>query len=73
MAARSPAVLAASVLSFVSIPVFGQLSDHIGRKNMYMIGAAVTGVFGFVYFGMLDTGSAAIIFLNSPSASAYFF
>jgi hypothetical protein len=28
-----------------------------------MIGAAVTGVFGFVYFGMLNTGAATIIFL----------
>jgi hypothetical protein len=28
-----------------------------------MIGAVVTGVFGFVYFGMLNTGAAAIIFL----------
>jgi MFS family permease len=57
------AVLIASVLSFVSIPSFGHLSDVIGRKKMYMIGAAVTGVFGFVYFGALGTGSAAIIFL----------
>ena len=57
------AVLAASVLSFFSIPFFGYLSDRIGRKNMYMIGAAVTGVFGFIYFGMLDTGSMPIIFL----------
>ncbi|MFL6790781.1 MAG: MFS transporter, partial [Bradyrhizobium sp.] len=57
------AVLSASVLSFVSIPFFGYLSDHIGRKNMYMIGAAVTGVFGFIYFAMLNTGSEAIIFL----------
>jgi MFS family permease len=56
------AVLAASVLSFVSIPFFGHVSDKIGRKTMYMIGAAATGVFGFIYFGMLDTGSAAIIF-----------
>jgi len=56
------AVLAASVLSVVSIPFFGHVSDKIGRKTMYMIGAAVTGVFGFIYFGMLDTGSAAIIF-----------
>ena len=45
------AVLAASVVSFFSIPFFGYLSDRIGRKNMYMIGAIVTGVFGFVYFG----------------------
>ena len=57
------AVLAASVLSFFSIPFFGHLSDRIGRKNMYMIGAVVTGVFGFVYFGMLNTGAATIIFL----------
>jgi metabolite-proton symporter len=57
------AVLAASVVSFVSIPVFGHLSDQIGRKAMYMIGAAVTGVFGFIYFGMLNTGSAVVIFV----------
>jgi metabolite-proton symporter len=57
------AVLSASVLSFVSIPLFGHLSDRIGRKNMYMIGALVTGVFGFVYFALLNTGSHTIIFL----------
>jgi len=57
------AVLAASVLSFFTIPFFGHLSDQIGRKNMYMIGAAVTGVFGFIYFALLNTGVAAIIFL----------
>ena len=57
------AVLAASVLSFFAIPFFGHLSDQIGRKNMYMIGAAVTGVFGFIYFALLNTGVAAIIFL----------
>ncbi|HEX7923207.1 MAG TPA: MFS transporter, partial [Bradyrhizobium sp.] len=57
------AVLSASVVSFVSIPVFGHLSDQIGRKNMYMIGALVTGIFGFIYFAMLNTGSASIIFL----------
>jgi MFS family permease len=56
------AVLAASVLSFFSIPFFGHLSDRIGRKNMYMLGAAVTGVFGFVYFGMVNTGILTVIF-----------
>jgi len=57
------AVLTASVVSFFSIPFFGHLSDRIGRKNMYMLGAAVTGVFGFVYFGMVNTGMATVIFL----------
>src|SRR5208337_4793880 len=57
------AVLAASVLSFFSIPYFGHLSDRIGRKKMYMIGAATVGVFGFFYFGMLNTGSLPVIFI----------
>ncbi len=52
------AVLVASVLSFVSIPLFGHISDRIGRKKMYIIGAITVGVFGFLYFGMLNTGSA---------------
>ncbi|MDN5005369.1 MFS transporter [Bradyrhizobium sp. GCM10027634] len=57
------AVLSASVLSFVSIPLCGHVSDQIGRKNMYMIGAAATGIFGFIYFAMLNTGSLTVIFL----------
>ncbi|MGB6954889.1 MAG: MFS transporter [Bradyrhizobium sp.] len=57
------AVLTASVVSFVSIPVFGHISDRIGRKNMYLIGAVVTGIFGFIYFAMLNTGSEPIIYL----------
>jgi MFS family permease len=57
------AVLAGSLLSFVSIPLFGHLSDQIGRKNMYMVGAVTTGIFGFIYFAMLNTGSEAIIFV----------
>jgi len=56
-------VLAAAVLSFITIPLFGHISDRIGRKKTYMIGAAVTGVFGFLYFAMLGTGSLPLIFL----------
>ncbi|MBX9843504.1 MAG: MHS family MFS transporter [Xanthobacteraceae bacterium] len=57
------AVLAASVLSFIWIPLFGHISDRIGRKNMYMLGALTTGIFGFVYFGLLGTGSLVLIFI----------
>jgi len=56
-------VLAASVLSFFSFPFFGHLSYRIGRKRMYMIGALVTGIYGFIYFGLLNTGIASVIFI----------
>src|SRR5579864_9142502 len=57
------AVLVASVLSFVTIPLSGHISDRIGRRKMYLIGAAVTGLFGFLYFGMLDTALPSAVFL----------
>ncbi|HEY4138951.1 MAG TPA: MFS transporter, partial [Casimicrobiaceae bacterium] len=57
------AVLAASVLSFFTIPRAGHWSDRIGRKKMYLIGAAIISVFGFAYFRMLDTAAPALIFL----------
>ena len=37
------AVLGAALLSFISIPLFGHLSDRFGRKRVYMLGAALTG------------------------------
>ncbi|HYL98540.1 MAG TPA: MFS transporter [Blastocatellia bacterium] len=49
------AVLGAAILSFVAIPFFGHLSDRLGRKRIYMFGAALTGCYGFVYFRLLDT------------------
>ena len=44
-----------AVMSFLSIPLSGHLSDRIGRKRMYLIGAVATGIFGFIYFAMLNS------------------
>src|SRR5262249_60082546 len=57
------AVLAASCVSFISIPLSGHISDRIGRRKMYAIGAAVTGLFGFLYFGMVDTAIPSAVFI----------
>jgi metabolite-proton symporter len=57
------AVLTASVVSFVTIPLSGHISDRIGRKKMYLIGAAVTGLFGFLYFAMVDTAIPSAVFI----------
>jgi len=57
------AVLAASVVSFFFIPIFGHLSDRFGRKRVYMLGAALTGIYGLAYFGLLDTRSGVLVVL----------
>jgi MFS family permease len=55
------ALLCAAMLAVVLIPVFGGLSDRVGHKRLFIIGVAVTGAYGFVYFGLLSTGSTALI------------
>jgi metabolite-proton symporter len=57
------AVLVASCVSFITIPLSGHISDRIGRKRMYFIGSVVVGVFGFLYFGLLDTYAPVLIFI----------
>jgi MFS family permease len=57
-------LIAAGIVSFVTIPLAGHLSDRIGRKRMYIIGAVATGIFGFIYFAMLNTTVPALIFLG---------
>jgi metabolite-proton symporter len=57
------AVLAASLVSFITIPLSGHISDKIGRRKMYLIGAAATGLFGFLYFGLLDTAYPSAVFI----------
>ena len=70
------AVLAAAVLAFIWVVIAGHLSDRVGRKNMYMIGCAFVGVFGFVYYAMLDTKVPALMFIAIalsllPGATCY--
>jgi len=57
------AVLVASCVSFVTIPLSGHISDRIGRRKMYVIGAATVGLFGFLYFGMVDTAVPSLVFI----------
>ena len=57
------AVMVAAAVSFISIPLFGHISDRIGRKKMYLIGAALLGLFGFLYFAMVDTAIPSMVFI----------
>jgi MFS family permease len=48
-------VLTASALGLLATPISGHLSDRVGRKRMYLIGSAAVGVYGFIYFALLNT------------------
>jgi len=58
------AILSAAALEVIAVPLFGHLSDSAGRKRIYMIGAALTGVYGFVLFAAMDSGVAAVAFVG---------
>ncbi|MEV5556135.1 MFS transporter [Nonomuraea wenchangensis] len=51
------AVLIASAVHFVTIPMWGALSDRVGRRPIYLAGAAGIGVWIFAFFPLVDTGN----------------
>jgi MFS family permease len=57
------AVSVAGLISFITIPLFGYLSDVIGRKTMYMLGIAVMAAWGFVYFGLFAAAASVLVFV----------
>jgi len=56
-------LVTASILALLWVPIAGHLSDRIGRRRTYIIAAAISGMFGFIYFALLDTHSPVWIFV----------
>jgi MFS family permease len=57
------AVLLAAALELVVIPAFGALSDRIGRRPVYLFGAAFAAIFSFPFFWLLDTKQDFLVWL----------
>ena len=56
-------VAAAAGLSLIMVPLFGHLSDRIGRKRLYIAGAVTTGLWAIPYFLLLDSKVGLLVFL----------
>lgn len=52
-----------ALVSVVSMPTFGVLSDRVGRKRWYLCGTLVMAVFAFPYFLLLNTTNPLLIIL----------
>jgi len=54
-------VLIASAVQFFTIPLFGLLSDVVGRRPVYLGGAVSLAAFAFPYFWLVDTGDPLLV------------
>ena len=57
------AVVVAATVDLMLIPIFGSLSDRIGRRRMYFIGSLATAAYAAVYFPLLNTANPTVIFI----------
>ena len=51
------AVLVASVFQIPALLFFAGLSDRLGRRGIYMLGAVLLGVWSFVFWPLVNTGT----------------
>ncbi len=58
------AVAAAALVMVVAIPVFGKLSDKLGRPKTYAIGSALLAIVAYPAFWLMATGNPLLIFAS---------
>jgi MFS transporter, MHS family, shikimate and dehydroshikimate transport protein len=57
-------VIIAAAIGLMTVPLWGGLSDRIGRKPLYLAGAVITTLWAFPLFGLINTESPVLIWLS---------
>ncbi|MCG3088014.1 MFS transporter [Sporosarcina cyprini] len=57
------AVMVATIITTILIPIMGRLSDKVGRKPLYVYGTVAMGLYAFPYFWLLHQGSNLMMFI----------
>lgn len=58
------AVLVAALIMCGTVPLFGALSDRVGRRPVFAAGAILVAVFAFPLFWLIETMSTPLLFLG---------
>ncbi|MFI7744062.1 MFS transporter [Kocuria rhizosphaericola] len=58
------AVIIGSALNIIMIPIFGRISDTIGRKKTFFFGATVIAISAWPIFALIDSGNPWAIILG---------
>jgi MFS family permease len=56
--------LIAAAIGFVTVPLFGFLSDIFGRRKVYGVGIVLVGAFAFPYYSLLNTKESGLVLLG---------
>jgi MFS transporter, MHS family, shikimate and dehydroshikimate transport protein len=57
------AVSLAALIQMLALPLFGGLSDRLGRRPVYLFGAIFTGLFAFPFFWLVETARTGLLML----------
>ena len=56
-------VTLAALAGLIAIPSFGALSDHVGRRPVYLFGAVFSLIYAVPFFWLLHSGSTPLVWL----------
>ncbi|HLL80285.1 MAG TPA: MFS transporter [Ktedonobacteraceae bacterium] len=66
------AITVAAIVELFTIPLFGYLSDRVGRRRWYLIGCVLMAAFAFPYFLLMNTKVDAVFILAVAASLAIF-